>query len=150
MDRLLASVPRESPPARSFFKAYFRIYKERMGAALPALIPEVYLHHHPDRKADRPADSPFVRERMDFLMLLPRDVRAVFEIDGKQHYSDEHGRAEPRRYAQMVSTDRVLKLKGYEVWRFGGRELYTEDEASACVEAFFDAFFRRHGVGSDR
>jgi hypothetical protein len=47
---------------------------------------------------------------MDFLMLLPRRVRVVVELDGKQHYSDEDGTADPARYAAMVREDRQLRL----------------------------------------
>jgi hypothetical protein len=40
-----------------------------------------------------------------------------------QHYADDSGRAAPHRYAKMVAEDRKLRLRGYEVDRFGGDEL---------------------------
>ena len=60
---------------------------------------------------------------MDFLLLLPNSVRVVIECDGQQHYADNTGKASPRRYAAMMAADRDLRLKGYEVYRFGGAEL---------------------------
>lgn len=60
---------------------------------------------------------------MDFLLLLPSRVRVVIECDGQQHYADDTGKASPRRYAEMMATDRDLRLKGYEIYRFGGAEL---------------------------
>jgi very-short-patch-repair endonuclease len=49
---------------------------------------------------------------MDFLMLLPARRRVVLEIDGFQHYASKDGRADTRRYAEMVSADRELQLAG--------------------------------------
>lgn len=59
------------------------------------------------------------RQRMDFLLLFPDRSRVVIEIDGRQHYAAEE-RADPGRYAEMVREDRALRLRGYEVYRFGG------------------------------
>jgi hypothetical protein len=60
---------------------------------------------------------------MDFLPLLPNRSRIVIECDGVQHCADDDGRASPHRYADVVAEDRVLRLRGYEVYRFGGAEL---------------------------
>lgn len=49
------------------------------------------------------------RQRMDFLLLLPRAVRIVIEIDGKQHYAEESA-ASPTRYAEMMRADRDLRF----------------------------------------
>jgi hypothetical protein len=43
-----------------------------------------------------------MRERMDFLLLLPRGERIVLEVDGKQHYA-QGDTASPRLYSEMVS-----------------------------------------------
>lgn len=43
-----------------------------------------------------------MRERMDFLLLLPHGVRIVLEVDGKQHYA-EGDIASPKLYSEMVS-----------------------------------------------
>jgi very-short-patch-repair endonuclease len=52
------------------------------------------------------------RQRLDFLLLLPRRRRVVIELDGIQHYADDKRRADPQRYAQMVAGDRALQLAG--------------------------------------
>jgi len=43
-----------------------------------------------------------MRERMDFLLLLPRGVRIMLEVDGKQHYA-EGDTASPKLYSDMVA-----------------------------------------------
>ena len=73
---------------------------------------------------------------MDFLLLFTDRRRVVIEVDGKQHYADGDV-ASPRLYAEMVSEDRRLRLAGYEVYRFGGWELFGSG-ATARVEEFFD------------
>ena len=70
---------------------------------------------------------------MDFLLLLSNSIRIVIEVDGKQHYSDENI-SSPKKYAEMVSLDRDLKLLGYEVYRFGGFELYDKSSENIIIE----------------
>lgn len=74
---------------------------------------------------------------MDFLLLISNRRRIVIEVDGKQHYADDSGRADPSRYARMAAEDRRLRLAGYEVYRFGGKEL-TDPGADVAVTMFFD------------
>lgn len=81
---------------------------------------------------------------MDFLLLLPHHVRVVIECDGKQHHADNDGRAAPRRYAAMMAEDRDLRLKGYEVYRFGGAELANDQAAETLLGEFFDHLHQRH------
>lgn len=85
---------------------------------------------------------------MDFLLLLPAHRRVVIEVDGKHHYADDSGRADPATYASMVAEDRRLRLTGYEVYRFGGHELQHEDLAAQTLNTFFDEVLsgqvRRH------
>jgi very-short-patch-repair endonuclease len=76
-----------------------------------------------------------MRERLDFLLLLPRGVRIVLEVDGKQHYA-EGDTASPRLYSEMVAEDRRLRLSGYEVYRFGGHELSVPGAANMLHEFF--------------
>jgi hypothetical protein len=135
--RLVASL--DSPPE----KTLFRTFCERYGSAedgdkQPALLPQVYLHYDPRTRRERGGQpSVLVRERMDFLLLLPRGVRIVLEVDGKQHYA-EGDRASPQLYSEMVAEDRRLQLRGYEVYRFGGHELSSSDAADMLRE-FFDS-----------
>ncbi|TMQ89008.1 hypothetical protein ETD83_39440 [Actinomadura soli] len=92
---------------------------------------------------------------MDFLLLLPHNVRVVLEVDG-QHHSGVQDEQNPQRYiasaaqyAKMAKEDRVLRLAGYEVYRFGALEL-TRDTAAAkeMVCTFFTDLFERHRIGS--
>lgn len=43
----------------------------------------------------------------------------------------------PRQhYAEMCRSDRTLRLRGYEVYRFGGAELPSKAAASRLLEDF--------------
>jgi hypothetical protein len=118
---------------RFLFRQYCSLYGTQ-GVDIPALIPQVYLHYDP---YSRHAHSPLVRQRMDFLLLLPGRRRVVLELDGRQHYADEQGRADTARYAEMVAEDRRLRLAGYEVYRFGGAEFLDRPHAKEMLRAFF-------------
>jgi hypothetical protein len=141
--RLMTSLPANSAPQRFLFERFFRVFGSRV-PALPALMPEVWLHWDPKTVRERGADA-LLRFRMDFLMLFSREVRIVIEVDGKQHYSDQDGRGDPHRYGLMVQADRELRLAGYDVYRFGAAELAGES-AEPKVKDFFDRLFRRHAV----
>ena len=119
--RLSRSLANEAE--RFFFRTYCERYARFDGPTFPALVLQVYLHYDPylrSQLGDQPGH--LKRQRMDFLLLLPRRARVVLEIDGVQHYTDD-GAPSPRRYAEMVSEDRALRLARYEVYRFGGQEL---------------------------
>ena len=111
---------------------------------LPALIPQVYLHDDPYTRRERGAPGPLPRQRMDFLLLLPDRKRVVIEADGRQHYADDDGKASPGRYAEMVREDRALRLAGYEVYRFGVKELADGKAGQDLVRQFFDSLLERH------
>lgn len=80
---------------------------------------------------------------MDFLLLLPRRARVVLEIDGIQHYADD-GAPSPRRYAEMVSEDRALRLARYEVYRFGQELVGGRAAAAGMLNSFFDRLLALH------
>jgi very-short-patch-repair endonuclease len=143
--RLRSSLPDNSPPQANFFRAFHAVYKNAFDD-LPALLPEVWLHYDPRTIEQRGRDA-LLRQRMDFLMLLPHGVRVVLEVDGAQHFSDEAGRASPSEYASLARADRELRLLGYEVYRFGGAEL-GQGAAERVVKEFFDGLFTRHGIDS--
>ena len=88
--------------------------------------------HHADRLPDR-------------LSVLPGGIQIVFELDGQQHYS-QNGKAVPALYAEMVKDDRALRLKGYEVYRFGGYEFLDETNAKQMICEFFDKLFERYEI----
>jgi len=133
-----------SEPERLLFNSYFeRIH--RLMQEPPALIPQIYLHYDPYTVRERNGQKVLPLQRMDFLLLLPHSQRVVIEVDGKQHYANDDGTASPRLYAEMVAADRELKLRGYEVYRFGGSEL-RGDPGKQVVEDFFRKLFVRHGL----
>jgi len=144
-----------SPGEYAVFSTYYRQFKDDLGKRLPALIPQVYLHYDPRSKAQRGNKTVLVRQRMDFLMLLPRGVRIVIEIDGKHHYG-EGDRVAPMKYAEMAAEDRRLRFQGYEIYRFGAAEfsdtqpdddagrLHIGPNSTKLVTAFFKQLFRRH------
>jgi very-short-patch-repair endonuclease len=142
-ERLLSSMASEVEKA--VFEGYFRAFAARLGKVLPALIPQVYLHYDPATVSKLRSRTSFPRQRMDFLLLLPHRARIIIEVDGKQHYSTDDGKASPDRYAEMVSADRDLRLLGYEVYRFGGKEL-VGDGAADAIARFFERLFEKHGI----
>ncbi|QHG85226.1 hypothetical protein D1O33_24390 (plasmid) [Rhodococcus rhodochrous] len=140
-DRLGASIG-ANPVERLIFKVYGRRYK-RHGFGIPALIPQVYLHYDPYTARSRGIPrKPLARQRMDFLLLFSDRQRVVIEVDGQQHYANPDGTANPTLYAEMVAEDRRLRLTGYEVYRFGGKELMKPD-AEDMVSVFFDELHQR-------
>lgn len=141
--RLLSSL--ESEPEKMLFDGYFRLFKRKFNENFPALIPQVYLHYDPYTNSQRLNEIFLPRQRMDFLLLLPNKQRIVLEIDGKHHYSDGDV-ASPRKYSEMVSADRELKLNGYEVYRFGGFEFTNRGTSRQMIKNFFEGLFSKHKV----
>lgn len=141
--RLKGSLPKESPPQLLLFESFFAGFSKAI-PDLPVLLPEVWLHWDPKTVKERGRDA-LLRFRMDFLLLLPHGARIVLEVDGRQHYATDDGRADIDRYASMVASDRDLKLSGYEVFRFGGGELQG-DPARGMVKEFFSALFEKYRV----
>ncbi len=134
--RLIASL-KDNPVEQLLFRTYCKRYGTEQAGALPALLPQVYLHYDPLTRVQRGGrPSVLGRERMDFLLLFPGRARVVIEVDGKQHYA-EGDVASPRLYSEMVAEDRLLRLRGYEVYRFGGYELMQPD-AAKMLRTFFD------------
>ncbi|MET3937154.1 hypothetical protein [Arthrobacter sp. OAP107] len=142
-NRLRASLD-DNPVELRVFDAYAARYKD-YGFAIPALIPQVYLHFDPASQLSRRSagqnGSPLARQRMDFLILFSSRHRVVLEVDGKQHYANGDT-ASPALYSDMVAEDRRLRLAGYEVYRFGGAELMKRD-ADRMVAEFFDQLAER-------
>lgn len=144
-NRLLACLPRSSPPQRHLFKQYHRVHGFRV-QELPALLPEVWLHWDPQTVKARGKDA-LLRFRLDFVLLLSHGRRVVLEVDGMHHYATGQ-RADPDVCAGTVRGDRELKLSGYEVYRFGAAELADEERAGTLVEAFFRDLYRATGVST--
>ena len=139
-ERLHASLA--SDGERNLFNSYFKLYRHPLGDALPALIPQVYLHYDPAVVKLLRNRSGLQRQRMDFLLLLPGNQRVVIEVDGSQHFS-ANGKPSLQVYAEMVSADRNLRLAGYEIYRFGSNELVGAS-ALAVIEGFFDRLWALH------
>ncbi|MGY8829777.1 MAG: AbiJ-related protein [Pseudomonadales bacterium] len=141
--RLKACLPKSSPPQELAFESFFKAFTTAI-PELPALLPEVWFHWDPQTISQRGKEA-LLRSRMDFLLLLPGGVRVVIEIDGKHHYSDPEGLASPKRYAEMMMADRVLRLAGYEVYRFGAHELGLPD-AEEMLIGFYRSLFERYSL----
>jgi hypothetical protein len=145
-ERLKKSLANEAE--ERILRAYVQHYKT-LGDNIPALIPQVYLHYDPYARHSNHARKPtLARQRMDFLLLLPNRIRIVIECDGVQHYADDDGKANTHRYAEMVAEDRQLRLRGYEVYRFGGQELRDGPASQKLLRTFFDDLAIRHNQGS--
>ena len=129
---------------KAVFATYFRTYRNIFGDALPALLPQVYLHYDPAVVKTLRHRLPLRRQRMDFLLLLPGRQRIVIEVDGKHHFSEAE-KPSLKVYSEMVSADRELRLAGYEVYRFGANELVGEG-AEKVIQDFFEKLFRLHKV----
>ncbi|WP_407523733.1 hypothetical protein [Methylobacterium oryzisoli] len=142
--RLRASL--SSLAEQGLFDAYFRRYRPLLQAALPALVPQVYLHYDPAIVRTLKRRRSFPRQRMDFLLLLPSSTRVVIEVDGQHHFSRDD-KPSLAVYADMVSADRDLRLAGYEVFRFGANEL-VGPASHALITRFFDQLFKLHEIGS--
>ena len=140
--RLAACLPDSSPPQQYLFRAFYTLYKAEM-QDLPALLPEVWLHWDPKTVSARGPQA-LLTQRMDFLMLMPGGGRVVIEVDGRQHYADDQGRASPAVYAKLAAGQRQLSLARYDVYRFGGLEL--RDGAENMLSTFFDELFDRYRV----
>lgn len=144
MGERAASIGLEVPPEEQGVTKAMRADRAVAGKSLPALIPQVYLHYDPAIIKYLRHRLPLQRQRMDFLLLLPERQRVLIEVDGKHHFA-EGERASLRRYADMVSADRELRLAGYEIYRFGANELVGPG-AAPTIERFFRRLFDRHGI----
>lgn len=142
--RMLSGLPKDSPPQRYMFMAYHQIHGSRI-PDLPALLPEVWLHW--DHKTIRERGiRALLGQRMDFLLLTRNHHRIVLEVDGETHYTDEAGNPSPTAYARSAALDRAMRLRGYEVFRFGGAELRSEAQARSTLVPFFKELFDRYDI----
>ncbi|MFJ3481506.1 AbiJ-related protein [Streptomyces microflavus] len=139
--RLLKSLPKNSPGQKNLFEAYRTAHP--FSADDLALLPEVWLHWDPRTVKERGPEA-LLRSRMDFLMLLPFGQRVVLEVDGVQHYTRDHGHTpDTAKYADMVAADRDLKLREYEVFRFGHDELKQPQDAKKVLLQFMPTMLDR-------
>lgn len=139
---------------QSFFNTYLtKFIKDKDWNKVPALIPQVWLHYDPKtiKELEREGTSKRLKhQKMDFLMLFSDSKRIVIEIDGQQHYANGDT-ASPKLYAEMVKYDRWMRLKGYEVYRFGGYELTTsssntKEQIEKLIEDFFQNLFKKYEI----
>ena len=92
-------------------------------------------------------------------MIITPSQRVVIEIDGKQHYSEDEVvpgtnykyYSSPKRYSEMMKAHREMSLTGYDVFRFGGYELWVNSSTSenaiiAQVENFFSDLFSKYRI----
>ena len=119
---------------------------------IPALFPQVWLYYDPKLQKDR-IKKIFEHQRMDFLMLFSESQRVVIEIDGVQHYADyvagnKKHYASVDKYADMMAAQREMSLAGYDVYRFGAKELYDPAIGKRKVRAFFEGLFSKYGISA--
>ena len=72
--------------------------------------------------------------------------RVIVELDGIEHYSDKTGRADPKKYAEMMREDRRVRLAGYEVYRFGGQDFVDKNSAKLLLKIFFEGLLQKYGI----
>ena len=88
---------------------------------------------------------------------MPKITKKKF--DDYQHYAEDDVApgtrykhyASPARYAEMTKAHREMSLAGYDVYRFGRRELWvsyqiTEEEIINNMSEFFDRLFEKYYV----
>ncbi|WP_225884568.1 hypothetical protein [Streptomyces sp. fd1-xmd] len=145
--RLRHSLPDNSPGQHNLFACYHQILGTKVYDH-PVLLPEVWLHWDHQAVRERGPQA-LLRSRMDFLLLLPHGQRIVLEVDGSQHYTRDRGqRPDTAKYAETMAADRDLKLRGYEVFRFGHDELKDATAARGLLEQFLPALFQRFNVST--
>jgi len=154
--RLMESVNNcGSPLEPRLFNAYLALVDE-LGENIPALIPQVYLYYDSKVQKNR-LKKIFDHQCMDFLLLFSESKRVVIEIDGIQHYAKDEKisvaglkypifEASVDKYASMVAAQREMTLAGYEVYRFGGKELYNPEDADRLLKNFFRELFHKYGI----
>lgn len=140
---------------KNFYKAYLELVTE-LGEDIPALLPQVYLYYDPKVQKERIIKI-FDHQCMDFLMIFSESRRIIIELDGVQHYAEDEatripGRkyevriASTQKYADMVKAQREMTLAGYEVYRFGGSEIYEWDNARNVIKCFLKELFCKYGM----
>ena len=142
--------PLDSDVEKILMNGYYLIAKETNGE-LPALIPQVYLYYDPQTIKQR-GYKLFEHQKMDYLMILSHRDCIVIEVDGKQHYAEGYV-ASPRLYADMMKAHREMSLYGYDVYCFGGDELYEavndvikRQETFKMLRDFFSRLFHKYGI----
>jgi hypothetical protein len=118
------------------FKTYYKKLK-KLGENLPALIPQVYYLNDPFNPEINKG-----KQRIDFLLILKNNKKIIIQVDANQHFADED-KFSPGKYAAMMSGDRELKLKGFEVYRFGSFE-FKDENIENNLEEFFILLFEKY------
>lgn len=136
-----------SPMENLFFDTYIEMTRGKEDK-IPALFPQVWLYYDPKLQSER-IKKIFEHQRMDFLMLFSESDRVVIEIDGCQHYAEKKNEvyyASVDKYASMMAAQRDMSLAGYDVYRFGAKELYDEVAGKKVVCTFLNQLFEKYGI----
>lgn len=79
------------------------------------------------------------------MIIFPHNVRIIFEIDGRQHYSSKNSSdewiANPKLYVEHTEHDRQLQLKGYRVLRYGIELFNRKEEVKRTLIKDFDELY---------
>lgn len=140
----------EDGPEKKYFEIYVENFLEKHKEDSIALLPQVWYHYDPKTKSQRDNKDTLYVQRLDFMMLLPNNIRIVIEIDGIQHYSkkDDNGIyvANPELYSKLTEHDRLLQLQGYRVLRYGGYEFKNEREIEDKIINDINRLFKLYEV----
>ncbi|MYV40867.1 hypothetical protein GT030_18840 [Streptomyces sp. SID1328] len=142
--RLLRSLPGNSPGQKNLFTAY-RTARPFCADDL-ALLPRYGCTGTP-RPFRNAAPKRCCVPAWTSFCCCPSGSGVVLEVDGVQHYTRGDGRTpDTAKYADMVAADRDLKLRGYEVFRFGHDELKRPEDAKKLLLQFIPDMFSRFKV----
>lgn len=91
-------------------------------------------------------------------MIVSLSQKIVFEIDAEDEIAlgTRYKRyVSPAKYAEMMKAYREMSLAGYDVYRFGGRELWVNDNNAEAdiikyVGDFFDRLFEKYYIECKR
>lgn len=134
IERLEESV--QTPSERDFFLAYYSLFARPEDNVL---LPQVWLNWEPMSLKQR--GSPGVPQRMDFLWCGPNNKYVVVELDGPSHFASD-GLPDEAKYVRQIANDRDLTLRGFQVFRFGNKEIAdwkSKKSLTHRISEFFNA-----------
>jgi len=123
-----------------FFRAYYSLFCEPNHNPL---LPQVWLNWESMSRQQR--GSPGVPQRFDFLWCGPNNKCAVIELDGSSHIETD-GNPDETKYVHQIASDRDLTLRGFQVFRFGNKEIDDWKHGkilSRRISDFFDKLLEK-------
>ena len=78
-------------------------------------------------------------QRVDFMMVLPKGIKLIIEIDGYSHFTKDN-KPDLDRYTENLVFDRTMYLKDFKVIRFGSSELDSKTYKTTLYNFFHTLF----------